>query len=39
MLYIDNLIDTVQQKLNTNAPIETAYFSRLDLKYACGQLN
>ena len=36
---IDNLIDTIQQKLNTNATQETAYFSTLDLKYAYSQLN
>ena len=28
---IDNLIDTIQQNLNTNASQETAYFSALDL--------
>ena len=31
---IDNLIDTIQQNLNTAASKETAYFSTLDLKYA-----
>ena len=31
---IDNLIDTIQQNLNTSASQETAYFSTLDLKYA-----
>ena len=36
---IDNLIDTIQQKLNTTASQETAYFSTLDLKYAYSQLN
>ena len=36
---IDNLIGTIQQSLNTNASLETAYFSTLDLKYACSQLN
>ena len=36
---IDNLIDTFQQNLNTNASHETAYFSTLDLKYAYSQLN
>ena len=36
---IDNLIDTIQQNLNTNASQETAYFSTLDLKYAYSQLN
>ena len=36
---IDNLIDTIQQKLNANASQETAYFSTLDLKYAYSQLN
>ena len=36
---IDDLIDTIQQKLNTNAPQETAYISTLDLKYAYSQLN
>ena len=35
---IDNLIDTIQQNLNTNASLETAYFSTLGLKYACSQL-
>ena len=34
-----NLIDTIQQNLNTNASKETAYFSTLYLKYAYGQLN
>ena len=36
---IDNLIDTIQQNLSTNASQETAYFSTLDLKYANSQLN
>ena len=36
---VDNLIDTVQQNINTNASQETAYFSTLDLKYAYSQLN
>ena len=36
---IDNLIDTIQQNLNTNASQELAYFSTLDLKYAYSQLN
>ena len=36
---IDNLIDTIQQNLYTNASQETAYFSTLDLKYAYSQLN
>ena len=36
---IDNLIDTIQQNLNTTASQETAYFSTLDLKYAYSQLN
>ena len=31
---IDNLIDTIQQNLNTNASHETAHLSTLDLKYA-----
>ena len=35
---IDNLIDTIQQNLNTSASRETAYFSTLDLKYAYSQL-
>ena len=35
---IDNLIDTIQQNLNTNVSHETAYFSTLDLKYAYSQL-
>ena len=39
MPIIDNLIDTIQQSLNTNASQETAYFSTLDLKYAYNQLN
>ena len=39
MLNIDNLIDTIQQNLNTTASQETAYFSTLDLKYAYSQLN
>ena len=34
-----NLIDTIQQNLNTTASQETAYFSTLDLKYAYSQLN
>ena len=36
---IDNLIDTIQQKLITNASQDTAYFKTLDLKYAYSQLN
>ena len=36
---IDNLIDTIQQILNTIASHETAYFSTLDWKYAYSQLN
>ena len=36
---IDNLIDLIQQNLNTNASHETAYFSIMDLKYAYSQLN
>ena len=36
---IDNLIDTIQQNLNTNASRETKYFSTLDLKHACSQIN
>ena len=35
---IDNLIDTIQQNLNTSASQETAYYSTLDLKYAHRQL-
>ena len=35
---IDNLIDKIKQKLNTNASHQTAYFSKLDLKYAYSQL-
>ena len=35
---IDNLIDTIQQNLNTSASQETAYHSTLDLKYAYSQL-
>ena len=35
----DNLIDTIQQNLNTTASQETAFFSTLDLKYAYSQLN
>ena len=34
---IDNLIDTIQQNLNTSASQETAYYSTLDLKYAYSQ--
>ena len=37
--YIDNLIDTIQENLNTNASSETAYLSTLDLKYAYSYLN
>ena len=36
---IDNLIDTIQQNLNTNASQETAYFSSLELMYAYSQFN
>ena len=36
---IDNLIDTIQQNLNTNASQDTAYFSTLDLNYAYCQPN
>ena len=36
---IDNLIDTIQQILNTNASHETPYFLTLRLKYAYSQLN
>ena len=36
---IDNLIDTIQQNLNTSASHETASYSTLDLKYAYSQLN
>ena len=35
---IDNLIDTIQQNLNTSASQETAKYSTLDLKYAYSQL-
>ena len=35
---IDNLIDTIQQNLNTSTSKETAYYSTLDLKYAYSQL-
>ena len=35
---IDNLIDTIQQNLNTSESQEIAYFSTLDLKYAYSQL-
>ena len=35
---IDNLIDTIQQNLNTSASQETAYYSTLYLKYAYSQL-
>ena len=35
---IDNLFDTIQQNLNTNASQETAYSSTLVLKYAYSQL-
>ena len=34
----DNLIDTIQQNLNTSTSQETAYYSTLDLKYAYSQL-
>ena len=37
MPIIDNLIDTIKQKFNTNASHKTAYFSTLDLKYAYNQ--
>ena len=36
---IDNLVDTIQQILNTNASHETSYCSTLDLKFAYSQLN
>ena len=36
---IDNLTETIQQNLNTNASQETAYFSTLDFKYAYSQFN
>ena len=39
MRNIDNLIDTIQQNLNTNASQETAYFSTLNLKYPYSRLN
>ena len=35
---IDNLIDTIQQNLKTNASQDTAYFSTLDLKYSYSQI-
>ena len=35
----DNLIDTIQQNINTSASNVTAYFTTLDLKYAYSQLN
>ena len=35
---IDNLIDTIQQNLNTSTSHETAYYSTLDLKNAYSQL-
>ena len=35
----DNFIYTIQQILNTNASIETAYFSTMDLNNAYSQLN
>ena len=38
-LTLINLIDTIQENLNTNASQDTAYFSTLDLKHAYGQLN
>ena len=38
MSNIDNLIDTIQQNLNTSASKQTAYYSTLDLKYAYSQL-
>ena len=34
----DNLNDTIQQNINTNASQQTAYFSTLDLKYAHNQI-
>ena len=34
----DNLNDTIQQNLNTNASQETAYFSTLELRYAYSQI-
>ena len=36
---IDNLKDTIQQNINTNASNEAAYFSSVDMKYAFIQLN
>ena len=36
---IDNLIDTIQQNLKTNASQETAYFSIFDLRYAYSHFN
>ena len=36
---MDNLVDTIQQNLNTNVSHETAYFSTLHLNYAYSQLN
>ena len=38
MLNTDSLIQTISQTLS-NAPHETAYFTTLDLQYACIQLN
>ena len=35
---IDNLIDTIQQNLNTSASQKTAYYTTLDFKYAYSQL-
>ena len=39
MAKLDNLIDTIQQNLNSNTSHKTAYFSIPDLKYAYSQLN
>ena len=36
---IDNLIDTIQQNLNTSASQETAYYSTLDLSTHSVNLN
>ena len=36
---IENLIDTIQQKINANESYETAQFTKLDLKNAYIQMN
>ena len=36
MPYIDSLIRTISQKLSSNAPQETTYFSTIDLQKGYG---